>query len=150
MNASTRHVATLAAFGLMFTLPQAASAADPCTLMRVQDIVAVLGNRVSPTPIGTTGCIWKGNPQGVNIQLSDASTWARTIMPVQGVTKTAVSGIGDAAIFSGIQNTWTLSVKQGNNVIVLTVLGTNTSDQQRPDQQRSLEQALALLALKGL
>jgi hypothetical protein len=67
------------------------------------------------------------------------------ILPVQGMTKTDVSGIGDAASLSGMQNIWTLSVKQGNNVIVLTVYGAKS-----PDQQRSSEESLARLALKHL
>ena len=62
-----------------------------------------------------------------------------------GMTKTDVSGIGDAASLSGMQNTWTLSVRQGNNVIVLTVYGAKS-----PDQQRSSEESLARLALKHL
>jgi hypothetical protein len=44
-----------------------------------------------------------------------------------------------------MQNIWTLSVKQGNSVIVLTVYNAKT-----PDQQRSSEEALARLALKHL
>jgi len=66
-------------------------------------------------------------------------------MPGQGMTKTDVSGIGDAASLSEMQNIWTLSVKQGNNVIVLTVYGAKS-----PDQQRSSEESLARLALKHL
>jgi hypothetical protein len=66
-------------------------------------------------------------------------------MPVQGMTKTDVSGIGDAASLSGMQNIWTLAVKQGNDVIVLTVYGAKT-----PDQQKSSEESLARVALKRL
>ena len=45
----------------------------------------------------------------------------------------------------GHANIWTLSVKQGANVIVLTVYGAKS-----PDQQRSAEESLARLALKRL
>jgi len=121
------------------------SAAEPCKLLTVQDIAQVLGNSVSPTPLGTAGCMWKGNPQYVSITLRDASAWARTIAPGPGIAKTDVSGIGDAAQFSGMQNIWTLSVKQGNNVVVLTVYGAKSSD-----QQRSSEESLVRLALKHL
>jgi hypothetical protein len=126
-------------------LPQAVSAAEPCKLLTVQEIAQVLGNSVSPMPLGTTGCMWKGSPQGVSIALRDASIWARTIAPGPGITKRDVSGIGDAAQFSGVQDTWTLSVKQGNNVIVLTVHNAKS-----PDQQRSSEESLARLALRRL
>ena len=96
-------------------------------------------------PLGTTGYMWKGSPQGVSIVLRDASACARITMSAPGITKTDVSGIGDAASFSGMQNIWTLSVKQGNSVIVLTVNNAKT-----PDQQRSSEESLAKLALKRL
>jgi len=145
MKASARRWGVLVAFGLLATLPRIVSAAEPCKLLTVEEIAQVLGNSVSSMPLGTTGCMWKGSPQGVSIALRDASAWARTIMPVQGMTKTDVSGIGDAASLSGMQNTWTLSVRQGNNVIVLTVYGAKN-----PDQQRSSEESLARLALKHL
>jgi hypothetical protein len=145
MKVSARRWATLVAFGLLCTLPPALSAAEPCKLLTAQEIAQVLGNPVSPTPLGTTGCMWKGSPQYVSIVLRDASAWARTTAPGPGITKTDVSGIGDAAQFSGMQNIWTLSVKQGNNVIVLTVYGAKS-----PDQQRSSEESLVRLALKRL
>jgi hypothetical protein len=145
MEASALRWGTFVAFGLLFTLPGAASAAEPCDLLTVEEIAQVLGNPVSPMPVGTTGCMWKGSPQYVSIVQRPASAWGRIIMPVQGMTKTDVGGIGDAASLSGMQNTWTLSVKQGNNVIVLTVYGAKN-----PDQQRSSEESLARLALKHL
>lgn len=145
MEASARRWATFVAFGLLFGLPQAASAAGPCDLLTVQEIARVLGNPVTPMPVGTTGCMWKGSPQYVSIVQRPASAWGRIILPVQGMTKTDVGGIGDAASLSGMQDIWTLSVKQGNNVIVLTVYGAKS-----PDQQRSSEESLARLALKHL
>lgn len=145
MSASSRRWAVLVAFGLLAALPRIVSAAEPCKLLTAAEVAQVLGNSVSSMQLGATGCMWKGTPQGVSIAMRDASAWARTIMPVQGMTKTDVSGIGDAASFSGMQNIWTLSVKQGNNVIVLTVYGAKS-----PDQQRSSEESLARLALKHL
>ncbi len=145
MEASARRWATFVAFGLVFTLPRTVNAAGPCDLLTMKEIAQVLGNPVSPIPVGTTGCMWKGSPQYVSIVQRPASAWGRIIMPVQGMTKTDVSGIGDAASLSGMQNIWTLSVKQGNNVIVLTVYGARS-----PDQQRSSEESLARLALKHL
>ncbi len=145
MAVSTRRWALFAAFGFLSTLPLAVSAAEPCKLLTVQQIAQVLGNSVSPTPLGTTGCMWKGTPQYVSIVLRDASAWARITTQVPGITKTDVSGIGNAAQFSGMQNIWTLSVKQGNNVVVLTVYGAKGAD-----RQRSSEESLARLALKHL
>jgi hypothetical protein len=145
MYASARRWGALVAFGLLAALPRVVSAADPCKLLTVQEVAQVLGNSVSPMPLGTTGCMWKGSPQGVSIALRDASAWPRITAQGPGITKTDVSGIGDAASSSGMQNMWTLSVKQGNNVIVLTVTGAKTAD-----QQRSSEESLARLALKRL
>jgi hypothetical protein len=145
MKPSLFGIAFLSAVSLLFALPQPAQAADPCNLLTPQEIQQVLGNSVSPAPIGTTGCMWKGTPQYVSIVIRPASSWSRIIMPVPNATKTDVSGIGDAASLSGMQNIWTLSVKQGNNVIVITVYNTKT-----PDQQKSSEQSLAKLALKRL
>jgi hypothetical protein len=145
MEASARRWATLVAFGLSFTLPPVVRAAEPCQLLTVPEITQVLGNSVSPMPLGKTGCMWKGSPQYVSITLRDASAWARTIAPGPGITKTDVSGIGDAAQFSGMQGIWTLSVKQGNDVIVLTVYNAKSAD-----QQRSSEESLVRLALKRL
>ncbi len=145
MNSSARHWGALFAFALLATLPMVAKAAEPCNLLTMQEIAKALGNPVSPMPLGTTGCMWKGSPQGVSIVLRDASAWARITMSGPGITKADVSGIGDAASFSGMQNNWTLSVKQGNSVIVLTVNNART-----PDQQRSSEESLVKLALKRL
>jgi hypothetical protein len=148
MEASARRWATFVAFGLLFTLPRAASATGQCDLLNVEEIAQALGNPISPMPVGTTGCMWKGSPQYLSIVLRDASAWARITTRGPGITKTDVSGIGDAAQFSdshGMPNFWTLSAKQGNNVIVLTVYGAKS-----PDQQRSSEESLARLALKHL
>ena len=145
MKATSLRLAILAAPALLLTLPRPALAADPCALLTTQEIAQALGNSVTPTPLGTTGCMWKGTPQYVSIVLRLASAWVRITTPNQGITKTDASGIGDAASFSGMNNVLTLSVKQGNNVIVLTVMGAKT-----PDQQKSSEQALAKLALKRL
>jgi hypothetical protein len=81
----------------------------------------------------------------VSIVLRDATAWARIIAPGPRITKTSVSGLGEAAQYSGMENVWTLSVKQGASVIVLTVYGVTGAE-----QQRSLEESLARLALRRL
>lgn len=145
MQALAHRLGVLVAFGLLTTLLRIAIAAEPCKLLTVQEIAQVLGNSVSPMPLGTTGCMWKGSPQAVSMVMRDASAWTRITMSGPGITKTNVSGIGDAASFSGMQNTWSLSVRKGNHVIVLTVNGAKS-----PDQQRSSEELLARLVVKRL
>lgn len=68
-------------------------------------------------------------------------------MPSPGITKTSISGLGEAVSLSGLdkESILTLSVKQGANVIVLTVYGVNGTE-----QQRSLEESLARIALPRL
>jgi len=144
MKTSARNLVTLAAFGLLLTLSKPAHAADPCKLLTPDEVTHVVGNSVSATPLGTNGCNWRGNPQGASIILRDASIWERTIAPSTILKKESVSGIGDAASFSGSQNQWTLSVKKGNDVFILKVYNGT------PDQQRASEQTLAKLALKRL
>ncbi len=148
MEASAYRWGALAAFGLFSTLAQAANAAEPCKLLTVQEIGQVLNTSVSPpSPLGTTGCIWSGSAQRVSIVIRPATAWERITMPIPGITKTNVSGLGEAASISGIdnQNLLTLSVKQGANVIVLTVTGVNDTG-----RQRSAEESLARLALPRL
>jgi hypothetical protein len=148
MEASARRWGALAAFGLLSTLARAVSAAEPCKLLTLQEIGQVLGASVSPpTPLGTTGCLWSGSAQRVSIVLRPATAWARITMPGPGITKTNVSGLGEAASFSGMDNQkfLTLSVKQGANVIVLTASGVNGTE-----RQRSAEESLARLALPRL
>jgi hypothetical protein len=153
MEPSARRLGALAAFGLMCLLPRAAGAAEPCKLLTVQEIGQVLGAPVSSAaPLGTTGCFWAGGSLRVSIVLRPESAWARTTMPVPGMTKTSVGGLGEAASVSGLDvahpdpnNVLTLSVKQGASVIVLTVYGVMGAD-----RQRSAEESLARLVLRRL
>ncbi len=147
MGGSARRWGALAAFGLLFTLPRVVSAAEPCKLLTVQEISQALGASLSPTPLGTTGCLWTGKPQRVSIVLRPAAVWTQLTTPIRGINKTSVTGLGDAAQISdsGKENVLTLSVKQGANVIVLTVYGI-----QSPERQRSVEESLARLALPRL
>ena len=145
MEVSARRWGAFATFGLLFTLPQPVSAAEPCKLLTEQEIGQVLGVSVSSAPVGTTGCIWAGGSQKVSIVVRPATAWARITAPSPGSTKTSVSGLGDAAQYSGKDEAVTLSVKQGANVIVLTVYGVKGAE-----RQRSLEESLARLALRRL
>jgi hypothetical protein len=146
MEVSARRWGALVALGLLSTLPRAVNAAEPCKLLTVQEIGQVLGVPVSPpTPLGTTGCYWAGGSQRVNVVVRDATSWARITAPGPRITKTNVSGLGEAAQYSGMDNVWTLSVKQGASIIVLTVSGAKG-----PERQRSSEESLARLALLRL
>lgn len=138
----------LGAFLLFSTLPLAVMAAEPCKLLTAEEIGHAVGGSVSPSPLGSTGCFWKGTSQTVSIVLRDASAWQRITAPGPGMTKTSVSGLGDAAQYSGLSgkdDNLTLSVKQGAKVIVLTATGVKGAE-----KTRSAEAALARLALGRL
>jgi hypothetical protein len=130
---------------LLFSLPRPACAADPCKLLTAEEVAPVIGSSVSPNPFGNNGCMWGSGLQRVILMLGDASAWSQIIAPAPHITKTEVSGIGDAAFFGGGFGTWTLTAKQGNEVISIVVIGAKT-----PDLQKSSEQSLAKLALKRL
>lgn len=133
-----------------------ASAAEPCNLLTAEEINRVLGAKVSnTTPLGTTGCIWATSSSKVTLTLKDAkdpSVWARVTTPVPGMTKSSISGLGDAAQITGAVESGnakdayaTLSVKQGVHLITLGVYGPKD-----PKEQSALEQSLARLALGRL
>lgn len=153
MDVSSGPWRALVAIGLLVTMTRAVSAAEPCKLLTVQEVGQVIGASVSPTPLGTTGCLWTGTAQRVSIVLREATAWGRVTAPVHGITKTSISGLGEAASISGLdesahpgqENVLTLSVKQGAAVIVLTVYGVKGTD-----RQRSAEESLARLALRRL
>jgi hypothetical protein len=142
MKVSVRRWAVLTA------LPLALSAAEPCKLLTVEEITQAVGGSVSPSPLGSTGCFWKGSSQTVNITVRDASAWPRISAPGPGMTKTNASGIGDAAQYSALTGkdaAQTLSVKQGAKIIVLTVNGVKDAE-----KTRAVEASLAKLALGRL
>ena len=153
---STRRWAALGALALLAAVGRVASATEACKLLTVEEIGRALGATVSnTTPLGTTGCIWATNSSKVTLTLKDAkdpSRWARVTMPIPGMTKTIISGLGDAAqITVAVENGnandayATLSVKQGVNIITLGVYGPKD-----PNQQSALEQSLARLVLGRL
>jgi hypothetical protein len=91
MEVSARRWGALAAFGLLFTLPRAVNAAEPCKLLTAQEVGQALGASFSASPIGTTGCMWTAGSQRVSIVPRDASAWVRLTVPVNGINKTSVS-----------------------------------------------------------
>jgi hypothetical protein len=66
-------------------------------------------------------------------------------MPIQGINKTPISGIGDAAQVSdaGKEDAITLSVKKGDHVVVLTVFGLNDRERERSVAESLAKGALA-------
>ena len=71
----------------------------------------------------------------VTVSLWDgsASGWAKIKMPLPGVTKTAVSGLGDDALFSILgteaKQFVTLNVKKGSTAYLFKVYGPTVTEQ---------------------
>lgn len=156
MKKSAYRWGTLGVLALLAAGNRVACATEACGLLTVEEIGRVLGSTVSnTTPLGTTGCVWATNSSKVTLTLKDAkdpSRWARVTMPVPGMTKSSISGLGDAAqitvaVESGnAKDAYaTLSVKRGANIITLGVYGPKD-----PNQQSALEQSLARLVLGRL
>src|SRR5579864_5019908 len=148
MKCSARRWTAFALLGFMCAHAQAAVGVEPCKLLTADEVGKALGGPISATtPLGTTACIWASGAHRVNIVLRDAAAWARLTMPIQGINKTPISGIGDAAQVSdaGKEDAMTLSAKKGERVIVLTVSGLNDRERERSVAESLAKGALARL-----
>jgi len=106
---------------LVFSLccSQAAySETAPCSLLTQNQVSADLGVSVGAgSPIANTGCSWQstGAPKvtvTVSMFAEKMFNGAKT-SSAPNMTKTAISGIGDEAIFIGMQGFSTLWVRKG-------------------------------------
>lgn len=137
-------VCGLAAYGVRTTY--ALTPGAPCTLLTQVQVSGVLGVSVGAgEPISTTGCQWAtpSQPNSATVRatlvLSDASAFEGMKTPLLRVTKTAVTGIGDDAIYTTIGKLTTLAVKKGAVAFVVRIYGI-----QGQAQQMAMEKTLAL------
>lgn len=114
----------------------AAQAAAPCSLLTSAQVTAAVGVSVGAAqPIANTGCSWSAPHMLVTLSLWDgsASGWGKIKMPLPGVTKTSVSGLGEDAIFSTLgpaaKQFVTLSVKKGGTAYLFKVYGPTVTEQ---------------------
>jgi hypothetical protein len=106
-----------------------APAGDPCALLTQAQVEAALGETVSAgTASGASApsCSWQdATGGGVTIALLDPSLVGQIASGEavnSGVTLTAVSGIGDAAVYTVVSNlTAELAVRQGSRAFELSV-----------------------------
>jgi hypothetical protein len=129
----------------------AAQAPAPCSLLTSAQVTAAVGVSVGAAqPIANTGCSWTGPHMVVSVSLWDGSAngWGKIKMPLPGVTKTSVSGLGDDALFSILgpadKQFVTLSVKKGNTAYLFKVYGPTVTE------QMTMEKTLAGNALAKL
>jgi hypothetical protein len=125
---------------------------DPCSLVTAAQVGAAVGAKLGPGEVtaGSTVCQWatpSGDPAPVRVTLQfwGADAFAGMKMPLPGIVKTPLAGVGDDAIYTTVGRLTTLSVKGGKAAFVVRVYGV-------PDQakQMAAEKTLALHVLAGL
>jgi hypothetical protein len=132
----------------------AQTGASPCTLLTASQVGAAIGTPVGAgTSLGMT-CNWTAPGYITTLWLRNAGDWQRLKAPFpgRGVTKTAISGLGDDAFSSvastadGSQAFATLSVLKGNTAFEIKVYSKLRS---APDQL-AIEKTLAADILASL
>ena len=137
------------------SVASAAPPTDACSLLTGAQVSAVLGGPVATfTPDPKKLCIWspggKPGPKTVTVTF-----WEPTAFPspktalLPGAVLIPVSGLGDQAVYTGVQNAgesgaFKLFVKKSGTVFSITVSGFPV------DQTKEKEKTLALDALAKL
>jgi hypothetical protein len=164
-------------YSLLITLPiiaaisssgtaQAGTPSDACSLLTAPQVSSALGAAVGQghqlMPTSATVCSWTeqggaaGSARNVTVSLITVKSFDSAKVPVSGVTKTPVSGIGDDAYFTEPQAmTAALSVKKGDTCFQVrsrtnpdsSSTGKTPASEQK-DQE--VDRALALEILKKL
>lgn len=110
------------------------AATDPCSLLTPTQVAAVLGANVGAgKSLASTVCDWTvpNQPAGVSakkvtvtLQKPLAFSYAKAPVNSKEITKTAVTGIGDDAVYGTVAGqAATLTVKKGDVVFVVRVNG---------------------------
>ena len=107
----------------------------PCALLTQNQVSTVVGPNVSAgSPIANTGCSWtRTGPPKVTVTVSMQSekmfTAAKSSAPPK-TTKTSISGVGDEAIFLGVENFSSLWIRKGTKFLLVRIYGLPVSDAQ--------------------
>jgi len=152
-----RKIAVCGALGLAGVLVNspvvaAAPPSDPCALLTTTEVSAALGGAVSEgKAIAGSVCQWsqQGKPGDVLLKLDvniiTPDRYARMKSVTVG-TVTAVSGIGDDAYYSTLQqrNTalTTLNVRKGGTAVVIRVSGGTKPAEEYQAKEKTVAQAL--------
>jgi hypothetical protein len=116
---------------------------DPCAQVTPAQVTAALGETVAAgQQAGTKTCSWVANKpkhQVVSLMYSPPGDWnTRKTRPDLGVTKAAVSGVGDDAFAETLGTFTTLYVKKGSTTFMVRVYGVPD-----PSQQLAIEKPIA-------
>ena len=107
----------------------------PCALLTQDQVTSVIGASVgAASPIANTGCSWttKGTPRvvlSVSMQSEKMFSAAKSSTP-PNTTKSSISGVGDEAIFTGVQNFSSLWIKKGTKFLLVRIYGLPVSEAQ--------------------
>lgn len=126
------------------------SATKPCDLVTDAQVSSAIGAKVKAgEPISATGCQWstpddpKTKPGRVTVTLS---VWDEKMFPKgspPGVSKQAVSGIGDDAVFNTLGDMTSLFVKKGKSTLMFRVYGLHDTTKQKDIEMSVAKDALA-------
>jgi hypothetical protein len=135
----------------------AAPTADACSLLTAAQVSAVLGVSVEVKTVDKSICEWsqqgaaplRGKAVLLTIiepigNLTPVDRFNAAKMPVPGVVKTPVSGLGDDAVYGGNNYRVALTVKKGNSAFEIIVSGVPV------EESKAKEKALAQEVLAKL
>jgi hypothetical protein len=108
----------------------------PCDLLTQNQVSTIVGASVGAgSPIANTGCSWRTTGATrvivtVSMQSEKMFAGAKSSPTAPQETKTPVSGIGDEAIFNGVQNFSSLWVRKGTKFLLVRIYGLPVSEAQ--------------------
>ena len=107
----------------------------PCALLTQDQVSTIVGASVGAgSPIANTGCSWTkaGLPRvTVTVSMQSEKMFAAAKSSAQpGTTTTAISALGDEAIFTGVVNFSSIWVKKGTKFLLVRIYGLSVSEAQ--------------------
>jgi phosphodiesterase/alkaline phosphatase D-like protein len=111
------------------------SETTPCALLSRDQVSAAVGAGVGAgSPIAQTGCTWTTTaPPNVIVTVSMQSEKMFAAVKASNppkTTKTSVSGVGDEAIFTGVQGFSSLWVRKGTKFLLVRIYGVSVPEAQ--------------------
>jgi hypothetical protein len=107
----------------------------PCALLTQGQVSTIVGRTVGTgSPIANTGCSWTTPaPPKITVSVSMQSEKmfdaAKSSNPPK-TTKTSISGVGDEAVFTGVENFSSLWIRKGTKFLLVRIYGLAVSDAQ--------------------
>ena len=102
----------------------------PCDLLTQTQVSDAVGVSVTAgAPIATTGCSWTSTGKS-NVRVAVSMPSDRIFEGAKRGAKTPVSGVGDEAFFTGVQNMSSLWVRKGAKYLLVRIYGLSVSEAQ--------------------